>query len=93
MVDPTDQIAGNSAKPCAMFVGSVISAMTLFATPTFPFNAPSMQRLTIRAQYWRDNAKPSIDNVKPNNPIMRTGRLPIRSERRPHCKMHKASVK
>ena len=49
-------------------------------TATFPFNAPPMQRETMRAVKLFDNPKAMIEIVTPVNPISRTGLRPRREK-------------
>lgn len=52
-----------NANPLARLVSSVISAIALFVTPMFPFRRPCAHRLRMRAQYLRENPKPTMESV------------------------------
>jgi len=92
-VDPINHINGKNENALAILVSSVSSPMADFNTPTFPFNVPASALLQMMPMNVCESPKLVIESVSPSSPITSTGLRPIRSERRPHCKINTASVK
>ena len=84
MLTPIPHNSGINEYACAMFVASVISAITALVIPILPLNTPCRLLQKTIIQNWVDKPKPNTAAAHPRVPKTSGGFLPMRSESLPH---------